>query len=454
MENLRILHTNDLHSHFEQFPKIGRYLKQAQADKSVDQVLTFDAGDFMDRSHPLSDATEGQSNIALMNEFHYDAITIGNNEGISNPHWVLEKLFDQAQFPVLLANLREEDESMPTWCKPYKIIKTNKGTRIAIIGLTAAYPLTYGPNKWHVKLISETMEKVLPEIKGQYDMLMVISHIGLTMDRYLAEHYPEINLIIGGHSHDLIPNGEKVNHTWITQTGKWGRYIGDIQVKLNDQHQVVKITPSTVAVNKLPSVYGDENFIETLRTQGTNLLKGRKIAKLPQKFAEDKMVTIQAALDATSNFAGTDIAVLNSGLFLDSFKPGVLSEAELQYVLPHKMHVVRTRLKGSVLWRMVMVMEKNRHFLRKFPLKGMSFRGKIFGDIIYKGITVDKENRTVYVNGKEIDPTQEYVLALLDHYVLIPFFPTISIMGENEFLFPNYLRTVVGDYLARKYPLD
>ncbi|MBD5429954.1 bifunctional UDP-sugar hydrolase/5'-nucleotidase [Lactobacillus sp.] len=454
MENLRILHTNDLHSHFEQFPKIGRYLKQAQADKSVDQVLTFDAGDFMDRSHPLSDATEGQSNIALMNEFHYDAITIGNNEGISNPHWVLEKLFDQAQFPVLLANLREEDESMPTWCKPYKIIKTNKGTRIAIIGLTAAYPLTYGPNKWHVKLISETMEKVLPEIKGQYDMLMVISHIGLTMDRYLAEHYPEINLIIGGHSHDLIPNGEKVNHTWITQTGKWGRYIGDIQVKLNDQHQVVKITPSTVAVNKLPSVYGDENFIETLRTQGTNLLKGRKIAKLPQKFAEDKMVTIQAALDATSNFAGTDIAVLNSGLFLDSFKPGVLSEAELQYVLPHPMHVVRTRLKGSDLWRMVMEMEKNRHFLRKFPLKGMSFRGKIFGDIIYKGITVDKENRTVYVNGKEIDPTQEYVLALLDHYVLIPFFPTISIMGENEFLFPNYLRTVVGDYLARKYPLD
>ena len=30
MEQLRILHTNDLHSHFEHFPKIGRYLKKAQ----------------------------------------------------------------------------------------------------------------------------------------------------------------------------------------------------------------------------------------------------------------------------------------------------------------------------------------------------------------------------------------------------------------------------------------
>ena len=84
MEKLRIVHTNDLHSHFEQFPKIKRYLHQAQNDKSVDQTFTFDAGDFMDRSHPLSDATEGQANIKLMNEFNYDAITIGNNEGISN----------------------------------------------------------------------------------------------------------------------------------------------------------------------------------------------------------------------------------------------------------------------------------------------------------------------------------------------------------------------------------
>ena len=50
MEKLRIVHTNDLHSHFEQFPKIKRYLHQAQNDKSVDQTFTFDAGDFMDRS--------------------------------------------------------------------------------------------------------------------------------------------------------------------------------------------------------------------------------------------------------------------------------------------------------------------------------------------------------------------------------------------------------------------
>ena len=155
MEKLRILHTNDLHSHFENFPKIGRYLQKAQQDKTVDQVLTFDAGDFMDRSHPLTDATYGQANIKLMNSFNYDAITIGNNEGISNSHEVVEHLFDHANFPVVLANLREEDESMPHWAVQDKILTTKKGTRIALIGLTAAYPLSYEPNHWHIKMLKD-----------------------------------------------------------------------------------------------------------------------------------------------------------------------------------------------------------------------------------------------------------------------------------------------------------
>ncbi|AYN49303.1 Mannosylglucosyl-3-phosphoglycerate phosphatase [Lactobacillus johnsonii] len=358
MEKLRIIHTNDLHSHFEQFPKIKRYLHQAQNDKSVDQTFTFDAGDFMDRSHPLSDATEGQANIKLMNEFNYDAITIGNNEGISNSHAVLEKLFDHANFPVVLANLREEDESMPKWCTPYKIFETKKKTRIAVVGLTAAYPMTYGPNHWHVKLISDTLDKLLPKIKGQYDMLIIVSHIGLRVDRYIAHHYPEVDLIVGGHSHDYLAKGEKVNNTWITQTGKWGQHIGDISVELNDEHQVLSIKPNTVTTDDLPSLDSDQKQIVDWHQKGEQMLKARKIAYLPGKFDHDKMAAIQVSLDAISEFAGTDVAVLNSGLFLKPFHQGVLTEADLQAALPHPMHVVQTKLLGSDVWRMVMEMEK------------------------------------------------------------------------------------------------
>ena len=125
----------------------------------------------------------------------------------------------------------------------------------------------------------------------------------------------------------------------------------------------------------------------------------------------------------------------------------------MKKALPHPMHVVRSTLKGTDLWRLVMEIEKNRHYLEHFPLQGMSFRGKIFGQMYYKGIKVDHRRRIVYVNGKEIDPEKEYQIAGLDHYVLVPFFPTLSIVGDNEFLFPQFLREVISDYLAKNYPV-
>ena len=60
----------------------------------------------------------------------------------------------------------------------------------------------------------------------------------------------------------------------------------------------------------------------------------------------------------------------------------------------------------------------------------------------------------MYVNGKEINPNEEYQIAVLDHYVLIPFFPTLAIVGENEFLFPDFLREVVKKYLAKEFPIS
>ena len=453
MEKIRILHTNDLHSHFEHFPKIGRYLRAAQKDKSVDQVFTFDAGDFMDRSHPLTDATYGQANIKLMNSFHYDAITIGNNEGISNSHCVVEKLFDHANFPVILANLREEDGSMPHWAVQDKILLTKKGTRIGLIGLTAAYPLSYEPNHWHVKMLKETMDGVLPKMKGQYDVLILITHIGLNMDTFLARKYPQIDLIVGGHSHDLLPHGKKVKNVWITQTGKWGNYVGDTYMEIDDNHHVQKITPHVEPTSLMKSKPDDEETILGYRQKGKEILSHELVADLPEKYDNDREAALQVSMDAIANFAGTKLAMLSSGLFLTPFKKGILTKYDLQRALPHSMHVVRSTLKGSDLWRLIMEIEKNRHFLDQFPLQGMSFRGKIFGQMYYKGIKFDPMSRVVFVNGKEVDPYQEYQIAVLDHYVLVPFFPTLAIVGDNDFLFPQFLREVIGDYLAKKYPL-
>ena len=129
METIHILHTNDIHSHLENWSRISDFLltKKQQYQQQGDSVFLFDVGDAVDRVHPLTEATMGQANIALMNKIGYTAATIGNNEGIGLSHHQLQHLYDQANFPIILDNLYDQKtHQRPTFVKPYEIITTKE----------------------------------------------------------------------------------------------------------------------------------------------------------------------------------------------------------------------------------------------------------------------------------------------------------------------------------------
>jgi 2',3'-cyclic-nucleotide 2'-phosphodiesterase (5'-nucleotidase family) len=54
--------------------------------------------------------------------------------------------------------------------------------------------------------------------------LIALSHLGLRHDRVLAQSVPRIELILGGHSHDTLPEPEVVTGVPIVHAGPYGRY--------------------------------------------------------------------------------------------------------------------------------------------------------------------------------------------------------------------------------------
>lgn len=458
-ETIRILHTNDMHSHLEYWPKIRRYLldQRSRFQAQGDAVFTFDIGDAEDRVHPLTEATMGQANIDLLNQIHYDGVTIGNNEGIGNSHGQLEHLYDHANFDVILANLKEADGKQPAFAKPYKLMTTPKGTRIGIIGLTAPFFLTYQPNGWEPKLVQDTLPPLLAELGPKCDLLIVLSHLGWEMDRYIAKNYPQIQVVLGGHSHHLLPEGEKDGNTMLGAAGRFGEYIGRMDLTLDAQHQLTDIKATVQKTADLAETAGDADEIEGYDQKGHHLLQQIQIADLPKTLKKNysrPTNMIQVALKALEKRGKTDAAILNQGLFLRDLKAGVVTMDDLHQQMPHPMHLLKVTLRGYDLWRLIMEMEKNRLFLRHFPIRGMSFRGKVFGELVYDGITVEPGTRRVLWQDHELNPEKLYTLTTLDHYLLIPFFPTIEIVGDNEFLYPEFLRNVVADYLKKVYPLQ
>ncbi|MGO1970894.1 MAG: bifunctional metallophosphatase/5'-nucleotidase [Levilactobacillus brevis] len=459
MERITILHTNDLHSHFENWPRIRRYLKTTRQQVMADgaTVYTFDLGDHVDRVHPVSEATNGQQNIQLMNQIGYDGVTIGNNEGLGFVRAQLDHLYDHANFPVILGNLRTPDtHELPDWAIDHRLLTTAAGTRLLVLGLTAPYHLTYPLAGWQILDVQPTLAALLQRYAGQFDVCVLLSHLGLDVDRLLAKRFPQVTVIIGSHTHHLLPHGEHDHQSLLAAAGKFGRYIGKIELSITPDHQVKSAVASVTETATLPVADGDTAEIMGLQDLGESILSEQRVANLPTAMEADptgQPRLVREGLHAIAEYAGTQAAILNAGLFLQDLPSGAVNQNQLHQLLPHNMHVMTVTLSGYDLWRLVQEFELARLFLRRFPQKGMGFRGKIFGELNYLGLAYDAVTHQVTWRGEPLSPTRQYRIAMVDHYLFIPFFPTISIVGKNQILYDDLLREVFAQYLARHYPL-
>ncbi|MBO1103491.1 bifunctional metallophosphatase/5'-nucleotidase [Enterococcus hirae] len=460
MEKIVLLHTNDLHSHLENWPKIRRFIEQKKREnekKENTTTITVDLGDFVDRWHPLSEATDGQANVELMNNVGYDAVTIGNNEGVGNAKDQLNHLYDQANFDILLDNLFDKHLLQPPkWAKKYKIIETPQQTKIGLLALTAPFPLTYSPNGWDIRNPYDILPELVEELRPKVDILVLMSHLGIQDDRQIAQELPSIDVILGSHTHHLLIDGQIVNGVQLAAAGKYGQYVGEVHLTVDEHKNIIQKSARAIPTETMTTFIEDEQESHDYLTKGHELLAAKKVAKLPYDLSVDIFAEhsfIYEALEAVKYRGQTQGAMLNSGLFLIGLPAGLINQDQLHTALPHPMHLLNVTLKGSDLIRLVLEIEKNRAFLRNYPIRGMGFRGKIFGQVVYSGISYDAVNHQVHWLNQPIDNERRYTFTTVDHFMFVPFFPTIEIAGENEFLFPEFIRSVVGEYLNAHYPI-
>ncbi|KRM95572.1 metallophosphoesterase [Liquorilactobacillus aquaticus DSM 21051] len=457
-ERITILHTNDIHSHFENWPKIRRYLigTRKRLIKKGEAVITVDLGDAMDRVHPLSEATNGKINIELMNTVGYDAATVGNNEGIGNSHEQLNAMYERADFPIILDNLvNGRTRRPPRWAHLSRVITTDKGTKIGLLACTAPFSATYRMNDWAPMEVDEVLPSLLKKVRPQVDVLVLMSHLGIDVDRAIARKYPEFDVILGSHTHHLLEHGEEVDQTLLCAAGKWGRYIGQVTLNVAN-HKLLEKKAEVVETALLPESSGDAIEIEQYQKKGEALLRKKKVAVLPKDYPGSwvkRSPLMNVSLKAIQFVTQTEASILNGGLFLDDLHQGVLTRYDLHHILPHPMRIVKVRLNGYNLWRLIREMEKNRNHLRNSVVKGNGFRGKVFGELVYDGIEFDPLSKSVSWHGQVLDPGADYEIATVDNFIYCPFFPTLEIVGHPKYIGDRFLRDVVGDYFGAKYPV-
>lgn len=250
-DKITILHTNDTHSHIE--PEKGgsgglmnraTLIQDERAAAGVENTLLLDCGDFSQGSLYYN-VFKGGFEIDAMNSLGYDAGTLGNHEfdfGLEN----MAALVKRAHFPIVCANLDFKGTACEGLIPPYVITELG-GIKIGIFGLSPKLEgLVLKENYQGVVYRSpiEAAQECADTLRGMGCTIVVcLSHLGWNIpgtisDRQLAAETSGIDIILGGHSHDLFEKPQRhTNKTGkeviIQQAGKYGRNIGKIEVTIN-----------------------------------------------------------------------------------------------------------------------------------------------------------------------------------------------------------------------------
>jgi 2',3'-cyclic-nucleotide 2'-phosphodiesterase (5'-nucleotidase family) len=222
-----ILHTSDFHGHLDEAlaAKIATRRKELGA-------LYFDCGDAV-KTGNLGVPTRPEKAWPLLQEIELSACTLGNRE--SHP---VEAVFSsklRGLGAALVANLRKKHSDEPLvigGCAiaPSMILEHN-GVRIGVLGLMVPMVTERMKTAFTSAFLWDdpiaTAQRVVPALRKECDVLIALTHIGLRTDKMLAEACPDLGLILGGHSHDVLPQPIRVGETWISHTGSHGRFFGE-----------------------------------------------------------------------------------------------------------------------------------------------------------------------------------------------------------------------------------
>lgn len=242
---LVILHTNDTHSQIEPYSyqndvNVGGILRREAYVREMrqqhPQLLLLDAGDFS-QGTPYFNFFKGYVEITLMNQLGYDAATLGNHE-FDNGSAELAKRIRKAKFPVLCCNYQYHNKALKRAMKEYTIIQKD-GLKIGIFGLCVNLNALVSPEiaqeVTYLDPIPEARRVVAKLQQKGCDMIICLSHLGLlegqVNDKDIAQAVPEIDVIIGGHSHTELAEPIVVGKTRICQMVNRGKCIGELTVK-------------------------------------------------------------------------------------------------------------------------------------------------------------------------------------------------------------------------------
>ena len=361
---INILSANDMHATIGAFPQVAAI---ADSLRAIDpELLVFSAGDNR-TGEPLNDKYEipAYPMVALMNQVGFNASALGNHEFDVHS---LARLTGLANFRYLCCNMTAAPES-GIRTLPYQVFDV-KGLRVAVIGTIQLSP--QGIPSTHPDNLDGLHFKPAKEVVGQYewlrreaDVVILLSHQGYEEDREMADAFPWVDLIIGGHTHTQLKGGEMQNGVLITQNKNKLPRVTHITITL-DGDSIVEKRSEYIDVK----AFSQKNKLvqEMVRFFCDNPQFKRVLAQVEKPFeAREELGCMMC--DAYLDGCNAEIAVENpGGVRVEGHPVGDFTVHDVLEMDPFDNHAVVLDLTGYELAHMLLTYCHYR--LNSFPFVG------------------------------------------------------------------------------------
>lgn len=338
-----IISTNDIHAQINHFPKFATFIKEKRAE--YPNMILVDGGDRFSGNVYVDNAVEkGQPMILLMNKLGYEVAALGNHD-FDYGQETLKKRIGEADFKIICGNI-VSGESVLGQPDAYFMIE-KAGIRFCFlsmiqIGGEERIPATNPGNLENITfrdfrdMIGETKS-----LKGECDVFIGLTHLGFQSDSVLAEAMPELDVIIGGHSHTLVSEPKVINGVLVTQSGSNLKYAGVTYLDFKGKELVRK----TFTVVKLDSIGTPDGEVSRMVEEFSNRPEFKE--KLGESASGMKSKEDVAALmaDAICQAAGCDFAFCNSGgVRLNKIPAGDITRETVYKIEPFGNYIVTHEL--------------------------------------------------------------------------------------------------------------
>lgn len=438
----RILHTNDVHSRFENFSRAVTKIRELRDENTI----FLDAGDFNDFMRLELQGTGGKAGVELLKRAHCDAIAVGNNETFQSLE-VLEYMAGLG-LPFLSCNLKKLDGRDIENVRESVIIKRG-GVRFLIIGLSPQLGEFFELSGLKTIDYKRAVEKETQKNKGNYDICILLSHIGIREDRDIAETIEEVDIIIDGHTHLLMKEPEYINNKIIHMSGCYGENLGILEFEYDGGIKAFKGENINIMNldedRELISSLNDSKEI-ALDRLGLPLYDIRR--DMWHDVIEENPLTNLLA-DSLKHLLNTEIGIINSGILNGGIKRGAVSRKKILEICPSPLNPTYMEIKGKDIREAV---EKSLY--GDFCLqdgKGSGFRGRFLGRLHFSGIRVlykDRWIREIFVNGERLEDERWYSIATSDYLQRGTGYSSLK-NNRNVRYSPEYIRDTLMDYLSK-----